>query len=98
MDTDADPAIAAAINSFNICPLGYVEIPSGSANGQSPITPSFSPLGFQSVYCGGALGYTTTSGVGNTIVCKGNLPLISLGKWLDLSSQVARVIKSPKTP
>ena len=61
---------AATTNAQNTCTLGYVEIPSGSGNGQSPITPVFSPLGYQSVYCGGALGYTITSAVGNTIVCK----------------------------
>ena len=71
IDTDTVPNQAnAATNPFNVCPLAYVEIPSGSGNGQSAITPVFSSLGYQSVYCGGALGYTITSAVGNTIVCK----------------------------
>ena len=73
----------AATNVFNLCPIGYVEIPSGSANGQSPITPTFSTLGFQSTYCGGALGYTITSAVGNTIVCKGKVHLNCLGNSRD---------------
>ena len=73
---DVPTQAAGATNAFTVCPLGYVEIPSGSANGQSPITPTFNPLGFQSVYCGGVLGYTPPSSVGNTIVCKKRLHLI----------------------
>merc|ERR1712062_36432 len=42
IDTDADTATAAATTGLNTCPLGYVEIPSGSNNGQSGLNPALS--------------------------------------------------------
>ena len=69
IDTDADTATAVATTGLNTCPLGYVEIPSGSNNGQSGLNPALSPLAFQSVWCGGVLGLSGQTAQ-SSIVCK----------------------------
>ena len=62
-----------ATTALNACPLSYVEIPSGSQNGQTALNSGLSPVAFQSVWCGNELGISGQS-VGSSIVCKSIYP------------------------
>ena len=66
----ASPAIALP------CLLSYVTIPDGSQNGIAPLNSVLSDLAFQNNWCGADLGYTGTTAIPSTIVCKSIVNLL----------------------